>query len=65
MSEVKLRKGEDVGKALRRLKKALGRERLFDELRKRRQYEKPSVTMRLKSKKARFNEMLRQRHADN
>ncbi len=64
MTEVKLRKGEDVSRALRRLKKTLGRERLFEELRKRRHYDKPSNALRLKSKKARFNQMLKQRYAD-
>jgi small subunit ribosomal protein S21 len=64
MTEIKLRKGEDVNRALRRLKKTLGREKLFEELRKRRHYEKPSKALRLKSKKARFNEMLRQRYSD-
>ena len=64
MTEIKLRRGDDVTKALRRLKKALGRERLFDELRKRRHFEKPSASARKKQKEARFNAMLRQRHAD-
>ena len=64
MTEVKLRKGEDVSRALRRLKKTLGRERLFEELRKRRHYDKPSHALRIKSKKARFNQMLKQRYAD-
>lgn len=64
MTEVKIRKGEDVQRGLRRLKKILGREKLFDELRKRRHYQKPSNLLRAKSKAARFNEMLRQRYAD-
>ncbi|MBM3836707.1 MAG: 30S ribosomal protein S21 [Verrucomicrobia bacterium] len=64
MTEIKLRRGDDVGKALRRLKKALGRERLFDELKKRRHFQKPSDYLRKKQKEARFNAMLRQRHAD-
>jgi len=64
MTEVKVRKGEDVTRALRRLKKVLGRERLFEEVRKRRHYQKPSKVLRAKSKAARFNQMLKQRYAD-
>ncbi len=64
MTEIKIRRGEPVERSLRRLKKVLGRERLFEELRKRRHYEKPSKVLRAKSKTARFNEMLRQRYAD-
>ncbi|PYK99338.1 MAG: hypothetical protein DME19_09010 [Verrucomicrobia bacterium] len=33
-------------------------------MRKRRHYEKPSVTLRRKRKAARFEAMLKQRHAD-
>ncbi len=65
MTEIKLRRGEDVGKALRRLKKQLGREDLFGQLRKRRHFQKPSTERRAKAKAARFNAMLRQRYADN
>lgn len=64
MTEVRMKKGEDVQRGLRRLKKILVREKLFDELKKRRHYQKPSFTLRAKSKAARFNEMLRQRYAD-
>jgi small subunit ribosomal protein S21 len=64
MIEIKLRKGDDVQKGLRRLKKVMGREQVFDELRKRRYYQKPSIVHREKSKEARFNAMIRQRHAD-
>jgi ribosomal protein S21 len=42
----------------------MGREQVFDELRKRRYYQKPSKVRREKSKEARFNAMLKQRHAD-
>lgn len=64
MTEVRMKKGEDVQRGLRRLKKILIREKLFDELKKRRHYEKPSQSLRAKTKAARFNEMLRQRYAD-
>ncbi len=64
MTEIKIRRGEPMEKGLRRLKKMLVREGLFDELRKRRHYQKPSKVLREKSKTARFNQMLRQRYAD-
>jgi len=62
--EVKLRKQEPVDKALRRLKKQMVREGVFKELKQRRHYEKPSVSLRKKTKAARFEAMLKQRHAD-
>jgi ribosomal protein S21 len=64
MIEIKLHRGEDVQRGLRRLKKIMGREQVFDELKKRRYYQKPSKVRREKSKEARFNAMLKQRHAD-
>lgn len=64
MIEIQLRKREDVQRGLRRLKKAMTREKVFDELRKRRHYQKPSAVRREKFKSACFNAMLRQRHAD-
>jgi len=62
--EVRLRKREDVQRGLRRLKKAMTREKLLEELRKRRHYEKPSDKRRHKRKAARFKAMLQQRRAD-
>ena len=53
MSEVKVRKGETVDKALRRLKKKLDREGLMREIRARRHFEKPSEKSRRKSARAR------------
>jgi len=53
-----------VDKGLRRLKKLMLREGVFEELRKRRHYEKPSVVLRRKRKAASFEAMLKQRHAD-
>lgn len=64
MTVIQLRKGEPVDRALRRLKKILSREGTFDQMRRRRYFEKPSVKTRRKLKEARFNSMLRQRHAD-
>ena len=64
MSEVKLRKGESVDRALRRLKKQLNREQTLQEYRLHRRFEKPSARKRAKAKAARFAEMLRARYAD-
>lgn len=64
MTEIKIRKGEPVERALRRLKKVLVRENVFQEVRKRRYYQKPSDAQRAKMKTARFNQMLKQRYAD-
>lgn len=52
MSEVKLKKGEPVEKALRRLKKKLDREGTLREARAHRHYEKPSEKRRRKMKGA-------------
>ena len=64
MTEVKLRKGEPVEKALRRLKKKLDREQTLQKFRQRRRFEKPSAMRRRKQKAARFAAMLKARYAD-
>ena len=53
MSEIRIRKGEPVDRALRRLKKKLDKEGTLKELRNRRYYEKPSETKRRMAKRAR------------
>ncbi|MCX7818843.1 MAG: 30S ribosomal protein S21 [Kiritimatiellae bacterium] len=53
MTEVKVRKGETIDKAIRRLKKKLDREGVLRELRARRHYEKPSEQRRRKAARAR------------
>ncbi|MEM1058571.1 MAG: 30S ribosomal protein S21 [Verrucomicrobiota bacterium] len=55
MSEVRLKKGESVDKALRRLKKKLDREGTLREVRARRNYEKPSERKRRKAKEPKLN----------
>jgi small subunit ribosomal protein S21 len=55
MSEVRLKKGESVEKALRRLKKKLDREGTLREARQRRNYEKPSERRKRKLKTPRIN----------
>ncbi|MDD4736986.1 MAG: 30S ribosomal protein S21 [Kiritimatiellae bacterium] len=53
MVEVKIRKGESVEKALRRLKKKLDKEGVMREMRSHRHYEKPSEKKRRKQARAR------------
>jgi len=55
VSEVRLKKGESVDKALRRLKKKLDREGTLREVRARRNYEKPSERKRRKAKEPKLN----------
>jgi small subunit ribosomal protein S21 len=64
LTEIKLKKGEPVDRALRRLKKKVDREGTLKVVRGRRQFEKPSERRRRKEKVARFSAMLAARHAD-
>ena len=64
LTEIKLKKGEPVEKALRRLKKKIDREGVLKEVRNHRHYEKPSERRRRKMKMARFSAMLSARYAD-
>ena len=64
MTEIKLKKGESVEKALRRLKKKLDREGTLKEVRNHRHYDKPSERRRRKMKVAKFSAMLARRYAD-
>ena len=54
MAEVKVRKGESVDKALRRLKKKLDKEGTMREIRAHRYYEKPSERKRRTAARARM-----------
>lgn len=60
--EVKLRKGETMDKALRRLKRKLDREGVIRDVRAKRYFEKPCEERRRKKKVAAFTNMLRQRY---
>ena len=51
-------------RAIRRLKKKLDREQTLKKFRERRRFEKPSAKRRRKEKAARFEAMLRARHAE-
>ncbi|MBU0677322.1 MAG: 30S ribosomal protein S21 [Verrucomicrobia bacterium] len=53
VSEVKVRRGETVDRALRRLKKKLDKEGVMREIRSHRHYEKPSERKRRKAARAR------------
>ena len=64
MTEIRLKKGEAVEKALRRLKKRVDREGTLREVRSHRHFEKPSEKRRRKMKVAKFNAMLSARYAD-
>lgn len=64
MTEIRLRKGESVEKALRRLKKKIDREGTLMTVRTHRHFEKPSEKRRRKEKVARFSAMLSARYAD-
>ncbi|MDR0428656.1 MAG: 30S ribosomal protein S21 [Puniceicoccales bacterium] len=59
--EVKISKGENIEKALRRLKKRLDREGVLQDAKMKRYYEKPSEKRRRKEKIASFTNYLRSR----
>ena len=51
--QIRLKRGEDVGRALKRMKKILDKEGLMKQLRATRYFEKPSEKQRRKSARAR------------
>src|SRR5215831_16966047 len=63
-TEIRVKKGEPIERAIRRLKKKLEREQPLQQFRLRRRFEKPSARKRRKEKAARFAAMLKARHAD-
>ncbi|HIV04765.1 MAG TPA: 30S ribosomal protein S21 [Candidatus Spyradosoma merdigallinarum] len=60
--EIKIRKGESMDKAIRRMKKKLDRENILRDVRAKRYFEKPCEERRRKKKVQAFNNMLRQRY---
>lgn len=62
--EVKVRNGETLERALRRLKRRLDREGVIRDARAKRHYIKPSEIKREKKKMEAFNNMLRERYAN-
>ena len=63
MIQIRIKKGEDVGRALKRLKKAVDREGLIKHIRATRYFEKPSEKKRKKSARARARNRLLARRA--
>tara|TARA_B100001769_G_C21758450_1_gene415108 strand:- start:9 stop:209 length:201 start_codon:yes stop_codon:yes gene_type:complete len=61
--DVKVRKGEPMDRALRRLKKRLDKEGVIRDVRAKRYFEKPSQSKRRKNKELDFNNMLRVRYS--
>ena len=59
--EIKLRKGEPVERALRRLREKLKAEGVLDEMKKQRFFEKPSDKRRRRSARAAYNTRRQQR----
>ena len=53
MSEIRVKKGEPIDRALRRLKKKMDKEGTLKDIRNRRYYEKPSETKRRLAKRRR------------
>lgn len=53
MPEVKTRRGENIDRALRRLKKKLDKEGTLKDIRNRRHYEKPSEKKRRRNNRTR------------
>lgn len=64
MTEIRLKKGEPIDRALRRLKKKVDRENTLKDVRSKRHFEKPSERRRRKMKVAKFSAMLAARYAD-
>ena len=65
MINIKLKKGEQVERALKRLKKIMDREGLIKQLRNGRYFEKPCEKARKKSSRARIRAIIQRRHANN
>ena len=62
MSEVKIKAGESVDRAVKRLNKQMGREGTMDELRKRRYFEKPSVKNKIRKQNHKFQAKVQARN---
>ena len=59
MIEIKLKKGESIERAIKRLKRSGDAKFVLAKIRERRYYEKPSVKKRRKAKKAKFEQYLK------
>ena len=63
MSQVNIRPGEPIDRALKRLKRQLDRDDVMRECRRRRHFQKPSAVKRQKMKEAKFKAYLDARDA--
>jgi small subunit ribosomal protein S21 len=59
MSEVKLRKGDSLERAFKKLRKKIARESTMDEMRKRRYFEKPARKRYEDKKRAKYIQKLK------
>jgi small subunit ribosomal protein S21 len=59
MSEVNIKKGETVEKALRKLKKQMDREGTLKEIRNKKYYEKPSRKRYREMRRKKYNQRMR------
>lgn len=62
--EIKLRKGESLDRALRRMKRKLDRENVIRDVRNNRYFERPSAVRRRKKKVADFALYLKRKRED-
>ena len=62
MSEVKVKEGETVDRAMKRLGRKIDREGTMDELRKRRYFEKPSVKNKVRKQNHKFQAKVQARN---
>lgn len=60
--EIKIRKGESLDRALRRMKRKLDRENIIRDVRAKRYFEKPCEVRRRKAKVAAFSQYLKRKH---
>lgn len=60
--QVKLKRGQRVDKALKILKRKMLKEGIFDEVKKRKYYEKPSQKRQRQKNLAEFNNKIRTKH---
>ena len=60
--QVKVKKGQKAEKALRLLKKKMLQEGIFDEVKKRKYFEKPSQKRKKQKSIAKFNNRIRNRN---
>ena len=61
--QVKVKKGQRIDIALKRLKKKMLKEGIFDEIKKRKYYEKPSQRRQKQINLQKFNNMLRNKRS--